>query len=185
MIGGKRTISRRTSPAAKDSPSFFFQDATPPSVMVGLIAGMANFETAFRAAVECIPGRTSQCGVAHAGWGGVGLQRRREEARRAALGTWRRACMASRSKSYNWRPHPVGDGNVLRALPAGGSRGRLARVRRASSISRTRRGCAAERLRSASSQLAFDVFLRPDAVCGRRATFEAALCSPLRAPARD
>ena len=33
--------------------------------------------------------------------------------------------MASRSKSYNWRPHPVGDGNVLRALPAGGSRGRL------------------------------------------------------------
>ena len=43
---GRRTISRSTSPAANDSPSFFFHDAIPPSVMVGDIAGIANFETA-------------------------------------------------------------------------------------------------------------------------------------------
>jgi len=29
------TISRRTSPGAKDSPSFFFHEAIPPSVIVG------------------------------------------------------------------------------------------------------------------------------------------------------
>ena len=50
-----RTISRRTSPAAKDSPSFFFQDAIPPSVIVGLMAGMPNFESAFRRAETCRP----------------------------------------------------------------------------------------------------------------------------------
>lgn len=37
-----RTISRITSPAENVSPSFFFHDAMPPSVMVGLIAGMLN-----------------------------------------------------------------------------------------------------------------------------------------------
>lgn len=36
----KLTISSRTSPAENDSPSFFFHDAIPPSVIVGLIAGM-------------------------------------------------------------------------------------------------------------------------------------------------
>lgn len=36
------TISRRTSPVEKVSPSFFFHDAIPPSVMVGLIAGILN-----------------------------------------------------------------------------------------------------------------------------------------------
>ena len=44
--GTQRTISRRTSPAVKDSPSFFFHDAIPPSVIVGDIAGMANLESA-------------------------------------------------------------------------------------------------------------------------------------------
>lgn len=35
-----RTISSRTSPTAKASPSFFFHDEIPPSVMVGDIAGI-------------------------------------------------------------------------------------------------------------------------------------------------
>ena len=46
----KLTISNRTSPALYDSPSFFFQLASPPSVMVGLIAGMVNLDSAFRRA---------------------------------------------------------------------------------------------------------------------------------------
>lgn len=44
------TISRRTSPEEKVSPSFFFHDAIPPSVMVGLIAGMLNWDNALRRA---------------------------------------------------------------------------------------------------------------------------------------
>lgn len=42
----EHTISRITSPAVKDSPSFFFHSAIPPSVMVGLIAGMVNLDKA-------------------------------------------------------------------------------------------------------------------------------------------
>jgi hypothetical protein len=38
--GGGRTISKRTSPALNASPSFFFHDAIPPSVIVGDIAGI-------------------------------------------------------------------------------------------------------------------------------------------------
>lgn len=53
---GLHTISRRTSPAVKDSPSFFFQDAIPPSVIVGLIAGMLNWESACLRAEKCRPG---------------------------------------------------------------------------------------------------------------------------------
>ena len=49
------TISSRTSPAANDSPSFFFHDATPPSVIVGDIAGIWNFVVACRTAVVCSP----------------------------------------------------------------------------------------------------------------------------------
>lgn len=44
------TISRRTSPAEKASPSFFFQDAIPPSVMVGLMAGILKGASARRRA---------------------------------------------------------------------------------------------------------------------------------------
>lgn len=40
--------SKSTSPAAKLSPSFFFHDAIPPSVMVGDIAGIAMFVVAYR-----------------------------------------------------------------------------------------------------------------------------------------
>lgn len=54
-VMNRHTISRRTSPVMNDSPSFFFQDAIPPSVMVGLIAGMANWESAFLRAETCKP----------------------------------------------------------------------------------------------------------------------------------
>jgi len=40
------TISRRTSPGENDSPSAFFHVEIPPSVIVGLIAGIAIFERA-------------------------------------------------------------------------------------------------------------------------------------------
>lgn len=49
------TISSRTSPEAYDSPSFFFHDAIPPSVIVGLIAGMVNFVNACLRADICTP----------------------------------------------------------------------------------------------------------------------------------
>jgi hypothetical protein len=39
----RNTISRRTSPEEKDSPSDFFQAEIPPSVIVGLIAGIVIF----------------------------------------------------------------------------------------------------------------------------------------------
>ena len=51
------TISNRTSPAANVSPSFFFQLEMPPSVMVGLMAGMENFWSACRRAETCRPVR--------------------------------------------------------------------------------------------------------------------------------
>jgi hypothetical protein len=50
-----RTISRRTSPTEKVSPSAFFQEAIPPSVMVGLMAGMVNLERACLRAEVCRP----------------------------------------------------------------------------------------------------------------------------------
>jgi hypothetical protein len=50
-----RTISSRTSPAVNDSPSFFFHDVIPPSVMVGLIAGIANFDSTFLRTELCRP----------------------------------------------------------------------------------------------------------------------------------
>ena len=62
------TISSKTSPAAKLSPSFFFHDAMPPSVMVGLIAGMANLESAWREAETWKPGRIEWCQGLH--WAG-------------------------------------------------------------------------------------------------------------------
>jgi hypothetical protein len=40
------TISRRTSPAENVSPSAFFHTEIPPSVIVGLIAGIDIFERA-------------------------------------------------------------------------------------------------------------------------------------------
>jgi hypothetical protein len=43
----ERTISNKMSPVVNASPSFFFQLAIPPSVMVGDIAGMANLESAW------------------------------------------------------------------------------------------------------------------------------------------
>jgi hypothetical protein len=36
-----------------DSPSFFFHEAIPPSVMVGLIAGIVNFDSACLRAETC------------------------------------------------------------------------------------------------------------------------------------
>jgi hypothetical protein len=50
-----RTISSKTSPAAKAWPSFTFQLAMPPSFMVGLIAGMFMFVTARIAALAWKP----------------------------------------------------------------------------------------------------------------------------------
>lgn len=44
------TISRRTSPALNAPPSWTFHLAKPPSVIVGLIAGMVNLEKAWAAA---------------------------------------------------------------------------------------------------------------------------------------
>jgi hypothetical protein len=45
------TISNNTSPAANASPSFFFQLAIPPSVIVGDMAGMVNFVSSCAMAV--------------------------------------------------------------------------------------------------------------------------------------
>lgn len=44
------TISKRTSPAEKASPSFFFHEAIPPSVMVGDMAGKVYLARASRGA---------------------------------------------------------------------------------------------------------------------------------------
>lgn len=49
----RRTISRSTSPAIKVSPAFFFQEAIPPSVIVGLMAGIMNLDRAELAAEVC------------------------------------------------------------------------------------------------------------------------------------
>jgi hypothetical protein len=46
MVALSVSISRRTSPVAKVSPSFFFHDAIPPSVMVGDMAGILNLPSA-------------------------------------------------------------------------------------------------------------------------------------------
>lgn len=46
------TISTSTSPASKDSPSFFFHAPTPPSVMVGERAGMVIWVVWNRTAVR-------------------------------------------------------------------------------------------------------------------------------------
>lgn len=51
------TISSSTSPAEKASPSCFFHSAIPPSVIVGDIAGICKFVTAWRTADICIPAR--------------------------------------------------------------------------------------------------------------------------------
>lgn len=48
----KHTISSRTSPAAKLSPSFFFQEEMPPSFMVGDMAGISKLVMARREADE-------------------------------------------------------------------------------------------------------------------------------------
>jgi hypothetical protein len=56
-IAELRTISSRTSPDENDSPSFFFHDAIPPSVIVGDIAGIVNLVTARLWGVECIAAR--------------------------------------------------------------------------------------------------------------------------------
>ena len=49
------TISSSTSPAVKLSPSPFFHDAIPPSVMVGDIAGILNLVMARDADVALSP----------------------------------------------------------------------------------------------------------------------------------
>lgn len=46
------TISTSTSPASKDSPSFFFHAPTPPSVIVGLRAGIVIWVVWNRTAVR-------------------------------------------------------------------------------------------------------------------------------------
>lgn len=47
------TISSRTSPAEKDSPSLFFHEEMPPSVIVGDMAGISRLVIAYRAFVWC------------------------------------------------------------------------------------------------------------------------------------
>jgi hypothetical protein len=47
------TISRMMSPVENFSPSFFFHDAIPPSVMVGDMAGIRKFDVAVRMAEAC------------------------------------------------------------------------------------------------------------------------------------
>ena len=69
-----RTISSKTSPAVKDSPCFFFHEAIPPSVMVGLIAGIAKCERAFRRAETWMSD-----GKASANWGMKSERRSRSQ----------------------------------------------------------------------------------------------------------
>jgi hypothetical protein len=52
-----RTISTRTSPAANESPSLSFQDAMPPSFIVGDMAGICMLVTARAVADACKAGR--------------------------------------------------------------------------------------------------------------------------------
>ena len=47
----------------KDSPSFFFHEAIPPSVMVGLMAGMVNLVSALLRAETCMPDCSVSTGV--------------------------------------------------------------------------------------------------------------------------
>jgi hypothetical protein len=61
MKSGERTISSSTSPAANVSPSAFFQEAIPPSVMVGLMAGMENLVRACLRADVCISVNNVSC----------------------------------------------------------------------------------------------------------------------------
>jgi hypothetical protein len=51
------TISRRTSPVENASPSFFFHEAIPPSVIVGLIAGILNCAREFLRVETWKPGK--------------------------------------------------------------------------------------------------------------------------------
>jgi hypothetical protein len=53
------TISSRTSPAEKDSPSLFFHEEMPPSVMVGDMAGISRLVMAYRTLVWCRAGKNS------------------------------------------------------------------------------------------------------------------------------
>ena len=53
MVALSVSISTNTSPALNVSPSFFFQLAIPPSVMVGDMAGIANFVKASRRLDAC------------------------------------------------------------------------------------------------------------------------------------
>jgi hypothetical protein len=47
------TISSRTSPAEKDSPSLFFHEEIPPSVIVGDMAGISRLVMAYQTLVWC------------------------------------------------------------------------------------------------------------------------------------
>jgi hypothetical protein len=58
---GEHTISSSTSPAVNVSPSAFFQEAIPPSVMVGLMAGMENLVRACLRAEMCISMNNVSC----------------------------------------------------------------------------------------------------------------------------
>jgi hypothetical protein len=62
---GEHTISRSTSPAVNVSPSAFFQEAIPPSVMVGLMAGMENLVRACLRADMCISMNDVSCREQH------------------------------------------------------------------------------------------------------------------------
>lgn len=62
------TISSKTSPAVNVSPSFIFHEAIPPSVIVGLMAGMLKRESAHLRADRWKPGRETgqnQHGIVH------------------------------------------------------------------------------------------------------------------------
>ena len=89
-----RTISSSTSPAWNDSPSCFFHDAIPPSVIVGDMAGMPNLETAWRTALVRIPGHKRVSGSCTCNPGTKRHSHRLlEEARRAALEMRGRDCI--------------------------------------------------------------------------------------------
>lgn len=84
--GNERTISRRTSPGANDSPSFFFHEAIPPSVMVGDLSRANSSARCTARALVCQTGLT---------WRGRGTWReRRKQARHGIL----HACTGQRRR---------------------------------------------------------------------------------------
>lgn len=97
---GVRTISSRTSPAVNVSPSAFFHDAMPPSVIVGDMAGMAKFVMALRAAEVRSPVTTGQSpALSPTNPTATDVHLWMDDARRAARDAWWRECMLPSAQS--------------------------------------------------------------------------------------